>query len=224
MMLQKERHVLVVFPHPDDESFGIAGTIAEYIEMGVPVTYACLTLGEMGRNLGNPPFANRETLPQIRKQELLDACDAMGLTDLRMMGLRDKTIEFEDPEKLVKMMTDLIEELTPSLVISFHPTLAVHPDHNATGVAVIEAMSRMPEANRPVLYMKAFDNDTLNQLGEPHVVHQTPNVADKKIAALRAHASQTVWMLPDMEKRWAANDKDALDWLYNEAFYIHKFN
>ena len=103
-MIKKERHVLVIFPHPDDEAFGVSGTISSYREMGVPVTYACLTLGEMGRNLGNPPFANRETLPQIRKEELQKACEAMGLDDLRMMGFRDKTIEFEDDEKMVKLV------------------------------------------------------------------------------------------------------------------------
>ena len=57
-MIKKERHVLIVLPHPDDEAFGISGTITAYRKMGVPVTYACLTLGEMGRNLGNPQFAN----------------------------------------------------------------------------------------------------------------------------------------------------------------------
>ncbi|WP_040758536.1 bacillithiol biosynthesis deacetylase BshB2 [Sporosarcina newyorkensis] len=224
MMLQKERHVLVIFPHPDDEAFGVSGTISKYIEMGVPVTYACLTLGEMGRNLGNPPFANRETLPQVRKQELLDACAAMGLTDLRMMGLRDKTIEFEDPEKLIKMMTDLIEELNPSLVITFHPQLAVHPDHNATGLAVVDAVRRIPEAKRPTLYVKAFANDTVEKIGEPDVIHHMADMQEKKIATLRAHASQTIWMLPDMEKRWAENDEEALDWLHNEAFYTYKFD
>ncbi|MBW9235268.1 PIG-L family deacetylase, partial [Leptospira santarosai] len=60
MTLAQERHVLVVFPHPDDEAFGVSGTISMYIKQGIPVTYACLTLGEMGRNLGNPPFATRE--------------------------------------------------------------------------------------------------------------------------------------------------------------------
>ena len=52
--MKDERHVLMIFPHPDDETFSSAGTIASYIENGVPVTYACLTLGQMGRNLGNP--------------------------------------------------------------------------------------------------------------------------------------------------------------------------
>ncbi len=42
-----ERHVLVIFPHPDDETFSSAGTLASYIQKGIPVTYACLTLGQM---------------------------------------------------------------------------------------------------------------------------------------------------------------------------------
>ena len=81
MTIPKERHVLVIFPHPDDEAFGVSGTITTQIQQGTPVTYACLTLGEMGRNLGNPPFATRESLPAIRKKELLASADAMGLTD-----------------------------------------------------------------------------------------------------------------------------------------------
>ena len=54
--------------------------------------------------LGNPPFATRESLPEIRRKELSKACEAMGIEDLRMMGLRDKTIEFEDDEKMVKLV------------------------------------------------------------------------------------------------------------------------
>lgn len=53
-MMEKERQVLVIFPHPDDEAFGVSGTIAKHIQNGTPVTYACLTLGEMGRNMGDP--------------------------------------------------------------------------------------------------------------------------------------------------------------------------
>ena len=85
--MSEESQVLVIFPHPDDESFSSAGTLARYIDNGVPVTYACLTLGQMGRNLGNPPFATRETLPDIREKELENAMEAIGITDLRKMGL-----------------------------------------------------------------------------------------------------------------------------------------
>ncbi|MEK3935866.1 bacillithiol biosynthesis deacetylase BshB2 [Sporosarcina sp. FSL W7-1349] len=223
-MIKKERHVLVVFPHPDDEAFGVSGTISTYREMGVPVTYACLTLGEMGRNLGNPPFANRETLPQIRKEELLKACEAMGLDDLRMMGLRDKTIEFEDDDKMVQLVTDLIDETNPSLVISFFPGLSVHPDHDATARAVVRAIRKMPEAERPTLYTKAFANNTIEILGEPDVIHDITPVSEKKIATLKSHASQTIWLLQEMEEKWAAQDPEAIQWLTKEQFYTYRWD
>lgn len=41
----EHKRVLVVFPHPDDEAFAAAGTLAKYIDSGAGVTYACLTLG-----------------------------------------------------------------------------------------------------------------------------------------------------------------------------------
>ncbi|MCJ7986519.1 PIG-L family deacetylase [Priestia sp. OVL9] len=63
-----EERLLIVFPHPDDEAYGAAGMITQARQKGTPVTYACVTLGEMGRNMGRPLFANRETLPQIRKK------------------------------------------------------------------------------------------------------------------------------------------------------------
>src|SRR6185437_3946106 len=207
-----------------DEAFGVSGTIATYRKMGVPVTYACLTLGEMGRNLGNPPIANRETLPQIRKEELKKACEAMGLDDLRMMGLRDKTIEFEDDEKMVQLVADLIEDTNPSLVISFYPGLSVHPDHDASARAVVRAIRRMKENERPKLYTIAFAHQTKEILGEPDIIHDIIDMKDKKIATLNAHASQTVWMMKDMEKRLEENDPEALKWFQYERFYTYRWD
>jgi len=223
-MIKKERHVLIVLPHPDDEAFGIAGTISTYREMGIPVTYACLTLGEMGRNLGNPPFANRETLPQIRKAELQKACEAMGLDDLRLMGLRDKTIEFEDDEKMVKLVADLIDETNPSLVISFYPGLSVHPDHDASARAVVRAIRRMPKEDRPALYTIAFANNTVEVLGQPDIIHDVQHARAKKIATLTAHASQTVWMMQGMEQKLADKDPEALKYFQYERFYSYNWD
>ncbi|MFB1082010.1 bacillithiol biosynthesis deacetylase BshB2 [Jeotgalibacillus sp. JSM ZJ347] len=221
-MIEKENHVLVVFPHPDDEAFGVSGTIASHIQSGTGVTYACLTLGQMGRNLGNPPFATRESLPEIRKKELKAAASAMGLTDLRMMGLRDKTVEFEDDEYMVEMMESLIKETKPSLIITFYPDYCVHPDHEATARAVIRAVHRME--NRPKLHCVAFANNTAEKLGEPDVINDVTDVMDVKLNAMRAHISQTAWMLEDLEKRLGENDPEAIQWVTQERFFKYRFD
>ncbi|SIS78037.1 bacillithiol biosynthesis deacetylase BshB2 [Salimicrobium salexigens] len=222
-MLRNENHVLVIFPHPDDEAFGVSGTISSYINQGVPVTYACLTLGEMGRNLGNPAFATRESLPEIRKKELQKAAEEMGLRDLRMMGYRDKTLEFEDDDKLQRLVEDLLEELEPSLVISFYPGYAVHPDHEATARAVVRALRNIKEEERPAFYALAFANDTEENLGQPDVSHDISEVQEKKLRTLKAHDSQTSQLLSDLEAGVRSGNPEAMKWVTREQFYSYNW-
>lgn len=223
--MEKERQLLIVYPHPDDESFSVAGVAAMQADMGVPVTYACLTLGEMGRNLGNPPFATRESLPHIRKKELIAACEAIGIQDLRMMGLRDKTVEFEDDEKMIAMMRQLIDELNPSLVVTFLPNYCVHPDHEATATAVKEAVRRTPKPQRPTLYGVGFANNTVEEMGEPDVIIDISAYREHKYNALKAHASQTGWMLQELENREDSHGETTEDaWFSTEKFYTITFD
>lgn len=219
--MEKERHVLVIFPHPDDEAFGVSGTIATHVKNGTPVTYACLTLGEMARNLGYPPFATRESLPHIRKKELQKAAEVMGIQDLRMMGLRDKTVEFEDDEKMVKMVLDLVHELNPSLVITFYPGYSVHPDHEATGRAVVRALRRIPEDKRPKLHCVAFSKNHEAEIGKPNVRNDVSGAAEQKIGAMKAHLSQTGWMMAEREEKLKQKDPETLAWLHYEYFWTY---
>lgn len=218
-----KEHVLVILPHPDDESFGAAGIIALKRKAGIPVTYACGTLGEMGRNMGNPLFANRETLPFIRKTELENACKAMDIQDLRMLGLRDKTLEFEDDEQLADLMENIINDVEPTLIITFYPGYAVHPDHDACGAAVIRALERRPKVRRPLTYCLAFTNDRFDKIGEPDVTIDITEVADIKLYALKAHRSQTEGMLKLMEEKLLNKDPEAMLWFEKEVFYTYKW-
>lgn len=221
--MEHERHVFVIFPHPDDEAFGVSGTIASHIKNGTPVTYACLTLGEMGRNMGNPPFCNRESLPQIRKQELQDCANALGIQDLRMLGYRDKTIEFENEERIISHLQSIIEEINPSLIISFYPGYSVHPDHDATGAAVVETVRRMPANERPKLHLVAFSKNCMEELGEPDIVNHVGAVIDQKIAAIKAHRSQTQLTVANMEEKLKEKDPQMVAWLQNERFWTYHF-
>lgn len=221
--MEKERHVLVVFPHPDDEAFGVSGTIATHVQNGTPVTYACLTLGEMGRNMGNPPFTNRENLPKIRKAELQEAARVLGIQDLRMLGFRDKTIEFEDEEKLTNTISAIIEEVNPSLIITFYPGYSVHPDHDATGAAVVRAVEKLPAAARPTLNCVAFSNNCVEELGEADIINDITPVAKTKLAAIQAHRSQTEQMFSDIEEKLKNQDPQIMVWINNERFWTYKF-
>ena len=54
----------------------------------------------------------------IRK-ELKDACEAMGIKDLRM-AFHDKTLEFEDVDFVADKIQAIIQEVNPSRIITFY--------------------------------------------------------------------------------------------------------
>ncbi|MDT1118462.1 bacillithiol biosynthesis deacetylase BshB2 [Bacillus altitudinis] len=217
-------HVLVMLPHPDDESFGVAGLIAQSRKRGIPVTYACGTLGEMGRNMGSPTYANRETLPELRKQELINACKEMDVTDLRMLGLRDKTLEFEDDEYLADVMERIIDEVKPTLIVTFYPGHGVHPDHDATGEAVIRALYRKKKEDRPITYCMAITKNREEVLGNADIVIDITDVADIKLNALRAHRTQTEGMLRELEQKLKNKEPVVQKWFDEEIFWTYQWN
>ncbi|MBY6277395.1 bacillithiol biosynthesis deacetylase BshB2 [Symbiobacterium thermophilum] len=214
-----KEHVLVIMPHPDDETFAVGGTIALYAQRGVPVTYVCGTRGEMGRRMGRPPFATRESLPGLREKELREACRILGITDLRFLGLWDKTVEFEDPEALAARLKAIIEEIQPSLIITYHPDYSVHPDHMALGRATVRAVAQLPPDRRPPVHTRAFGKASA-VLGEPDLVVDVRPVWETKLAAIRAHRSQSALVL-------AEDDPEAQERLRKdrekETFYVWKF-
>lgn len=220
-----EKHVAIIYPHPDDESFGAAGSIINFRKKGTQVTYLCGTLGEMGRNMGSPTFANRETLPRIRKKELAEVAAYLDI-NVRLLGYRDKTIEFEDLDKVAKHIKEVLEEINPSLVITHYPGYAVHPDHDALGAATIEAVSLMPANKRPTVWAQAITHNYQEELGEPDIVHDVTDIFDEKMEAILIHRSQAEGMLKEMQgdPEMAENvKKDLKTRLGKEQFYIWVF-
>ncbi|WP_093213481.1 bacillithiol biosynthesis deacetylase BshB2 [Sediminibacillus albus] len=221
-----EKHVVVIYPHPDDEAFGASGTITQFREAGVSVTYLCGTLGEMGRNMGNPTFANRETLSEFRKKELIDACKVLDV-DLRMLGYRDKTLEFESRDEVAEHLKGILEEIEPSLVITHYPGHAVHPDHDAMGAAAVEAVRLMDASKRPKVWAQALSHDHLELFGEPDVINNVKAVFNQKMKTIMAHRSQAQGVLGKMkENQDDVTDIEAIakERLGYESFYTWNFD
>ncbi len=216
--MQKHNHVLLVLAHPDDET-NLSGTLAMHIHQGTPVTYVCLTLGEMGRNMGSPIIANRVTLPMIRKKELEQSCESIGIEDLRMWGYHDKMVEFEDQALLAHRVKETIEELNPSLIITFYPGFSVHPDHEACGRAVIRAVESLPEESRPTVHAVAFSRGCEEILGPPDVINEVGEFFEQKKGSFFAHRTQFQIMVgfhnddQELRARWS-----------KERFWTYRFH
>jgi bacillithiol biosynthesis deacetylase BshB2 len=147
--------------------------------------------------------------------ELEASCRAIGIQDLRFLGFHDKTLEFEDKDRLDARIRELLDEVNPDVVYTFYPGYAVHPDHNACGAAVVRTVARLSPEKRPVVRCMAFSKDRVEALGQPDVMVDVRDVLDVKIASITAHRSQ--FQLPKLSPR------EMEDRFGGEGFYTYKF-
>lgn len=205
---------LVVTAHPDDVDFGAAGTIASWVDQGTQVTYCIVTDGDAG---GFDPAVPRSEIPRIRRAEQVAAAECLGVTDVRFLGYRDG--ELEVSHQLRRDISRVIRQVRPQRILIQSPERnwarlpASHPDHMAAGEAAIFAV--YPDARNPFAHPSLLNDEGLEAwtvhdvwvMAAPdptHAVDITDQFA-KKIAALRAHESQTGHM-DDLEERitqWA---------------------
>lgn len=137
--------LLWILAHPDDETFGSAGTMAWAAERGLRTAYVCATRGEAG-TIRDSEVATQETLGAVREQELRTAMSLVGMGELRMLGFRDSGMENtpdnDDPRALIQQPEEAIlahfvghiRDLRPDTVLTFGPDgIYGHPDHIFVG-------------------------------------------------------------------------------------------
>ncbi len=216
--------VLAIYPHPDDETIGKAGTLINHVKNGDEVTLICATMGQMGRKMGKPFFANRETLTAIRKKELLDACEAIGIRDVRMWMMQDKTLQFREKSFLADKVQAVMDEVKPTLVYSYYPEYGVHPDHDALSDATILAINRLPRKERPVFLGSVISREGQDELGAPDIINDVSHVVHEKIKALQAHRSQTEhWLVAVTDPSISVQErKELLEKQSQEQFWIYR--
>lgn len=192
--------VLVVTAHPDDVDFSAAGTVASWTASGAAVTYCLCTSGDAGGFDDTP----REHMPRLRETEQRAAAATVGVREVRFLGYEDGSV-YPDMS-LRRDISRVIREVRPHRVLTHSPEInwehipAAHPDHRAVGEAAFAAVypdARNPFAH-PGLAADGYEPWTVSQLwmvSSPecrinHCVDITDHF-DTKLAALRAHESQT---------------------------------
>lgn len=192
---------MVVFAHPDDAEFGVAGTIALWAREGSDVCYVCVTDGSAG---SNEPGARREELREVRVGELEAACEILGVRDCVFLGEVDGMVEVT--LDLRRAITREVRRFRPDVLIAPDPTMfwsedrtyVNHPDHRAVGVACLAVVNpdaptrpQFPELldeglepfEVPELWIAAYE-------GQADTFVDVTETMDLKIEALRAHKSQ----------------------------------
>jgi len=126
--------LLVLAPHPDDETLACGGCIARVAGSGGSLTLAVATDGASGRHDIPGP-----ELVRIRRAELTAAVSELGTDPGRVvwMGFDDGQLESE-VDRLAERVGELVASVRPTVVLSpwAHDT---HPDHAALGRAARKA-------------------------------------------------------------------------------------
>ena len=204
----------VVMAHPDDVDFGAAGTVAGWTDLGIEVVYLMVTDGDAG---GFDDSVSRKEMSVLRREEQRAAAKCVGVGDVRFLGYSDGRVEAT--LDLRRDIARVIRQVRPDRVLMpspernyerIHPS---HPDHRAVGSAALDAV--YPDARNPYAFPELLADEGLDAwtarevwiTGGPvvdHYVDITPQF-ERKVNALRAHASQTGHMgdgLPDMLRGW----------------------
>jgi LmbE family N-acetylglucosaminyl deacetylase len=192
--------ILVVAAHPDDIDFGAAGTVALWTDAGIDVTYCLVTDGDAG---GFDEAFPRQEMSPLRRKEQTAAAACVGVHDLRFLGYPDGRVE--PTLALRKDLARVIRQVRPDRLLCPSPERnyarigASHPDHRAVGSAALDAV--YPDARNPFAFPELLAGEGLQPWkvrevwlsAAPRADHyvDVTGTFDRKVAALRAHESQT---------------------------------
>jgi LmbE family N-acetylglucosaminyl deacetylase len=258
--------ILSMWAHPDDESFLAAGALADAASRGCRVVSVYATRGERGWQ--GTPDRQALDLADVRSTELAEALAALGVDERRCLGYADGELADIPFAAALARVLAIMEELKPDVVLTFGPDgFTGHPDHKAVSAWVTAAVRRWDTAGTTVRHTAVTAGwvrrfaPALNEFnafwpGHPVVTPGSElewcwrldeGLLDRKVAALRAHRSQTAHLFaafgepfmramaatewfrgavlrPQTAPRWAAQGNQGANGHYGRSLAVMQIN
>lgn len=190
---------MVITAHPDDSEFGPAGTAAAWIDAGSVGRLVVCTSGDQG---GEDPDADPLELAALREAEQRAAAQVIGYDDVVFLHQPDGALanDLALREHLVREIRTFMPDavLTHDPEALFHDGEGInHTDHRTAGLAAVDAV--YPAARNPMAFpWLARDGLAAHSVprmylfwsNQPDTHVDVSATVERKLAALRAHASQ----------------------------------
>jgi LmbE family N-acetylglucosaminyl deacetylase len=214
------RRLAAVFAHPDDDTYGVGGTVGLHADAGIEVTAILATSGDAGRIL-DPSLATPQNLGLVREGEDRAAWDELGVKPaMHFLRHPDGGLRGVPHDELADHIAELLASARPEVVVTFGPDgVTGHEDHIAVGEAATagfhQARERSPEDGLARLFYVAIPQSRLDRLNallrgrgiepldptQPFVPRGVPDesiavmvdcssVYQRKLEALRQHRTQ----------------------------------
>lgn len=227
------KRAMSIHAHPDDQEFGVAGTLAKWARAGCEIVSVTITSGDAGSNDPTKGAEYKPELAQLREAEQINANQVIGVKETIFLRYADG--ELEPTIALRKELTKLIRQHKPDVVVIGDPQGVFygngyinHPDHRAAAQAALYAV--FPSAETRLIF-----TDLLSAGYEPHKVKRVyvhgaekpdtwvdiSKTLDVKIEALKKHVSQLGDWQPEKEMRkWARADGRKKNMKFAEVYKV----
>ena len=152
--------LLAVLAHPDDETFGMGGTLALYANRGVEVYLVCATRGEVGE-MDERLMRGFNSIGERRESELRCAAEKLGLAGVFFLNYRDsgmpgspdnknsQSLAAQSVDEVAAKVAHYMRLLSPQVVVTFDPIGGYrHPDHIAIQQATVKAFNAAGDPNQ----------------------------------------------------------------------------
>ncbi len=215
------RRILVVTPHPDDETFTSGGTLALLTAKDNEIQIVIYTTDNAG---SRDPEMTKDRLKAIRRSEEEEACRILGVPkeNIHWLGHDDGMLEYVDRRELTRQVAREIRRFKPHALFSVDPGSPYEQyhksDHRSGAIITVDAI----RAARWRLYFPELEAEGFEAWNVPLVFFYysaNPNytiditdVAEKKARASAAHISQfgalvdryDPEIVDEQRKEWAA--------------------
>ena len=232
--MEEKPSILSIFAHPDDESYGVGGSLAKYHARGVRLALVTLTDGGSGSKRLQPGPLPDAPLGECRLKELETACSVLGVDRLIHLGFVDGKLDKTDREEMIAKIVPVIEEERPDIILTFHPNgISGHHDHIVAAEVARVAFERAARSGNPSHQAKKFYYHCMLdkvaamlkrrspgrnyygvRLDEITTVIDTSDYTNIRMEALKCHQTQ---FSP------GTYDRDAIAARFNKEFYLRYY-
>jgi len=217
-----KKRILIVAPHPDDETLGAGGTAAKFAAQGHSVT-VLVVCGHL------PPLYKPDEF-EITMKEAREAFEILGISDHRFLGIPATFVRDEPAHVLNGKIAAVIKEIEPQILLCNYPDR--HIDHRVIFDSVMVAARPAGRAGGGIEILAAYETLSETHWNAPHIepnfvpnwVVDISDVFELKRRALSSYSSQ----IPDFPGARSIEAVEALakfrgtqaGFAFGEAFQI----
>jgi LmbE family N-acetylglucosaminyl deacetylase len=220
---------MVIYAHPDDAEFMVAGTIAKWTKAGVEVTYCMVTNGASG---SQDPKMTRAKLRDVRYAEQRKAAKVLGVKHVVFLGYEDGYLY-----PTLEVRRDVARQVRihkPDVIIAMDPEFRVgewyvnHPDHIAAGEVALRTIN--PDASTRQMFPELWRDEKLDPykpkalfletFGDGGTVIDISDTMETKIKALLLHRSQLGPEAEGFVRDWNKRTGKSAGYKFGESFKV----